>query len=486
MFKEITEENITAAETKKRILAYAYCQVDPKLSSDQYWDGSNDTYLLNLRLSGIYGNQPLQSNLDHDDIDNTDQVSSLKYRYLTSARFIQSTQNLNSQEFIECVYQTFLGRKVDQGGFTSNLQDLQNGRSRLKIVNVIRNSPEAQNFFLSLTDCLNDQYFYLLAKQIYLNTSYSDLQFTENINSVPREISRQQIIQDLQQFQKLQSALKEREQDFGRTDDSVVHNSKTKTNEDFIKQLYKIYLKREADIDGLHNQIRQLESDTDRSKVLYNLRTSTEAINMFVKLTAHLNNITFVELAYRIYHKAELSSTQKQSDLEKLESGFSRQTILSAHNFELSNQQQTASSRSINKNSQLNPENEISIGDRQIILQKWQVKNAEFIQQTTNLDNSEFIAQIYQFFLQRQVTEAEFELHQQQFTQAISRLDLLNQVRKSKQAANLLIQAAQNLDNEQFLDIAYALYFQKQLDPADKLVYLQFLNRGNPRADILD
>ena len=486
MFKEITEENITAAETKKRILAYAYCQVNTKLSSDQYWDGSNDTYLLNLRLSGIYGNEPLQSNLDHDEIYNTDQVGSLKYRYLASKIFVQSTQNLNSQEFIECVYQTFLGRKVDQSGFASNLQDLQNGRSRLKIVNVIRNSPEAQNFFVSLTDCLNDQYFYLLAQQIYLNRNYSDPQLTKEINSIPREISRQQIIQDLQQFQKLQSALKEREQDFGRTDNSILKNSKTQTNEEFIKQLYTIYLKRDADIDGLHNQIRQLESDTDRSKVLYNLRTSREAINMFVKLTAHLNNITFVELAYRIYHKAELSSAQKQSDLEKLESGLSRQTILSTHNFELSNQQQTDSSRSINKNSQLNPENEISIGDRQIILQKWQVKNAEFIQQTTNLDNSEFIAQIYQFFLQRQVTEAEFELHQQQFAQAISRLDLLHQVRKSKQAVSLLIQATQNLDHEQFLDVAYALYFHKQLDPADKLVYLQFLNRGNPRADILD
>ena len=491
MFKEITKDRITAAETKKRILAYAYCQSESKLSSTKSWRGSLETYTLNLRLSGVYGEKPteclLTTNRDY-------QVSSAKYLYLASEIFIQETQNLNPQEFVKLVYQTFLGREADPGGFATNLQQLQTGKSRLNLVSRIRNSEESQSFFLDLTDCLNDQSFCELVLRIYLYPNQDGCNVSDQLFSNQGEIIRSQIIQYLQQCQQLQVALEWREQDFALEDTSFLRSSKQLTNEDFIRQLYLIYLKREADQEGLQRHVSQLESGRTRNQVLYNLRTSTEAMNTFVNLTSDLNNIMFIELAYRIYYKTQLSLAQKQNDLKKLESGLTRQTILSIHHVEQAKQRQDNQeldnqehiSPVVSDRSEPDQEKVMSEGDRSRISQKWQIKNLEFMQRTDNLNNSEFIHQVYQFFLLRNVEQTELEVHKQQLEQDISRLDLLNQVRRSTEAANLFIKGTQELDHEQFLDTAYRIYFHQQLDPEDKLVYLQFLNRGNPRSDILN
>ena len=483
MFKQIARDSITAAETKKRIIAYAYCQAEPTLSSNKYWHGNISTYILNLRLSGIYGENPIEQDLS----GKTDsQLSLAKYSYLASTIFVQETSNLNQDEFVRCLYQAFLGRSADPGGFANKLQQLQNGISRLNLVKGIRNSEEAQNFFLNITDCLNDRYFLDLVRRIYLNSDYSDASVFANLLPYQRGITRTQILQDVQQFQQLQAALKEREHDFGCQDSSFLKDSEQLTNEDFIRQLYLTYLKREADINGLQSQIAQLESGAERRQVLHNLRTSDEAVNTFVHLTSNLNNITFIELAYRIYHKTQLSPIQKQKNLEKLESGLVRQTILSPEEFAQSNQEQKGNSVSANNSFELDGARSIDPSDRQIFFQQWQVKDSEFIQRTNNLNNSEFIHQLYQFFLQRNVDQAELQEHQQQFERETSRLELFEQVRRSKKAAKLFIQITQDLDHAQFLDTAYAIYFHKKLDPEDKLVYLQFLNRGNPRSDILN
>ncbi|NJL53138.1 MAG: DUF4214 domain-containing protein, partial [Hydrococcus sp. SU_1_0] len=69
-----------------------------------------------------------------------------------------------------------------------------------------------------------------------------------------------------------------------------MQNTQAMSNEEFVKELYLTYCKREADPGGLAGNVEQLNNGVARADLLYGLRTSEEAANVFVDLTSGLDH----------------------------------------------------------------------------------------------------------------------------------------------------------------------------------------------------
>lgn len=61
---------------------------------------------------------------------------------LEDATFLQTTSQLNNENFLEEVYRVYLQRQADEGGKNIYLQEFSNGKTREDIITAIRESPE--------------------------------------------------------------------------------------------------------------------------------------------------------------------------------------------------------------------------------------------------------------------------------------------------------------------------------------------------------
>ncbi len=326
MFKEIAPDQINAEEIKNRILAYASLQAAETVVDEDYWYGNISTYTLNLRLSGIYGEKQFSDVLT-SGADTTINIG--KYAYLENELFLRETAHLDNLNFVKQLYQAFLRREADAGGLAGNVEQLKNGALRENLVIGLRSSGEADGVFLRVTACLNDESFVDIAHRVYLNPKYSQYRKPDDVAALKEGKSREAVFQSIKQFQQTQIILQNLEQDFYQEDQDFISKTEHLDNSSFVQELYRTFLKREADPGGLESQEKQLEQGVSRREVLYALRTSGEAANVFVDLTSNLDNETFVEVAYQAYLKQELNPRYKPAYVEALNQGKPRQEILS-------------------------------------------------------------------------------------------------------------------------------------------------------------
>ena len=414
MFKEITQDKLNAEELKNRLLAYASLSAAEEKIDDSYWYGNISTYTLKLRLSGIFGEKKFTDILSNN-IDTNLNIG--KYIYLENSIFIRDTQYLNNLDFVEQLYQAFLRRKADPGGLQGNLNQLNNGALRKNLVQGIRSSGEADNVFLRVTDCLDNKTFINIAYRVYLNPENRQLRLPEDSKALKQNTPRQEVFAKIKQFQKLQTALQNLQEDFHQKDQEFLKKTKHLADEDFVKTLYRTFLKREADPGGLDSCLQKIIYDGEsRQKVLYSLRTCKEAANVFVdKLTRNLDNATFIEVAAVAFLKQQLTPKQKVKALNILDSGQIRQTILKDFNKSSVTKKQkitekeTSNSQPKKEHSQSNKlDNSVSQAKLSPLEKVTQKLNSNFyrddqvfLANTEQLSNQEFIKRLYRTFFEK-------------------------------------------------------------------------------------
>jgi hypothetical protein len=325
MFQEITKEQITAEEIKNRLLAYTSLQAAREVVDDHAWYGNIETYTLNLRLSGAINEKQFNDVLTvgADSKPNTG-----KYAYLPHRVFLTETANLNHHSFVEEMYRAFLRREADPGGLAGNVEQLNNGALRENLVIGIRRSGEANGVFLRITGCLDDRTFLNIAYDIYLDPQFHQEKRAEDLSALSKGVSRQEVFGSIEQFQALKIVLQNLAGDYYQEDIDFLHKTQSLNTEQFVEELYRTFLKREADPGGLASHSEQLYNGIPRQEILQALRTSAEAAGVFVNLTSGLDNNTFVEVAYRAYIKRSIDAVAKKLHLESLEQGTSRHDLL--------------------------------------------------------------------------------------------------------------------------------------------------------------
>ena len=494
MFKEITHEHLNAETVKNRLLAYASLTAAKEQVDDNYWYGNISTYTLNLRLSGIFWEKQFTDVLSNN-IDTSLNIG--KYLYLENEVFVRETQHLDNLNFVKQLYQAFLRREADPGGLKANVQQLNNGALRENLVKGIRASGEADGVFLQVIDCLDDPTFIDIAHRVYLNPENRQPRRKQDLTALKNGISRSEVFTRSKQFQQLQTALQNLQKDYYQADSEFLSKTQHLSDEDYVKTLYQTFLKRTADPGGLDSCIQKIIHGTSRQDVLYGLRTCEEAANVFVdQLTCSLDNSTFVEVAYLAFRKQKFTPQQKAKDLEILESGKIRQTIL--RNFDQSTvaKQQKAKPQADIKpqvktkpseNNFSQPGSNLSPLERvtQELEHNFSQEDKVFLENTRQLSDQDFIKKLYRSFLKREADFQGLESHVQQLKHQISRWEILYTLRTSQEAAKVFLNLTAQLDNESFLAIAYAAYLKRELDPEIKESYLDYLNQGNPRQDIL-
>ena len=495
MFKEIAQGHLNAEAVKNRLLAYASLTAAKEQVEDNYWYGNISTYTLKLRLSGIYQEKQfadvLSSNIDFS-------INIGKYLYLENEVFVRETQHLDNLNFVKQLYQAFLRREADPGGLKANIQQLNNGALRENLVKGIRASGEADGVFLQAIDCLDDHTFIDIAYRVYLNRENRQSRRKQDLKALKNGVSRSEVFTKLKQFQQLQTALKNLHEDYYQADSEFLTKTQHLNDEDYVKILYQTFLKRTADPGGLDSCIQKIIHGASRQDILYGLRTCEEAANVFVdQLTRSLDNPTYIEVAYLAFRKQELTPQQKAKDLEILESGKIRQTIL--RNFDQSTvakHQNAKPQASINPQVNTKPsENNFSQSVSHLspleritqeLKQNFSQEDKVFLENTQHLSDQDFIKKLYRSFLKREADPQGLESRVQQFKHQVSRWEILYTLRTSQEAANVFLALTAQLDNESFLEIAYTAYLKRELAPEIKESYLDYLNQGNPRQDILN
>ena len=487
MFKEITHEHLNAEEIKNRLLAYASLTAAEAKVNDNYWYGNIATYTLNLRLSGIFGEQQFTDVLS-SKIDNTLNIG--KYIYLENEIFVRDTQHLDNLDFVKQLYQAFLRRNADPGGLNANIKQLDNGALRENLVKGIRASQEADRVFVRVIDCLDDKTFIDIVHRVYLNQENHKSRRKQDLTALKNGISRSEVLEKLKQFQQLQTTLQNLQQDYYQEDREFLAKTQHLSDEDYIKTLYQTFLKRAVDQGGLDSFIHKIIHGASRQDILYRIRTCEEAANVFVdQLTRGLDNSTFIEVAYLTFRKQKLTPQQKARDLQILESGQIRQTIL--RNFEQStvNKRQKVKPQAKNKTSNhLKPAtSNLSTRERitKELKQDFSQEDQVFLENTKQLSDRDFVKKLYRTFFKREADPQGLESHVQQLKHQVSRWEILYTLRTSQEAANVFLNLTAQLDNKSFLEIAYTAYLKRKLDPEIKEYYLDYLNQGNPRQDIL-
>lgn len=477
MFKPIAD-NITAEDIKNRLLAYASLKAAQEEVDRDYWYGNISTYTLCLRLSGIYGEKQFNDVMTAD-IDETLNIG--KYPYLENEVFLRETQHLDDLNFVKQLYQAFLAREADPGGLDGNVNQLQNGALRENLVIGLRSSGEADNVFLRVTECLDDRHFLEIAHRVYLQPENRAARWEQDLQSLDNGASRESVFQALKQFQQLQTALNHRQGDFYRSDNDFLANTQEMSDEEYVKELYLTYCKREADPGGLEGNVNRLVAGDTRTELLYDLRTSEEAANVFVDLTAGLDLPTFVKVAYLAFRKEKLTPTQEQQCLEILEAGNIRQTILREVPQSTEALQPTEVPQPTAIEEVVSP---LELASQQI-LGSFGNSDEEFIAQTEELSNEEFIKQLYTTYLRREADPDGLSSNVAQLQEGASRAEILYGVRTSEEAANVFVELTQDLNEEDYLALAYQYFRKEELDPEQKNAQLSALASGTSRQTVL-
>ena len=494
MFKDVAAKEITAEEIKNRILAYASIKAAEEVVDDDYWYGNSSTYTLNLRLSGIYGEKQFHDVLS-SGADSTLNIG--KYPYLENEVFLKETQHLDDINFVKYLYQAFLAREADAGGLEGNVNQLKNGAPRENLVVGLRNSGEADGVFLRVTECLDDANFLKIAHRVYLEPDNRQPRWLQDLEALQNGITREAVFRDLKQFQQLQTALEQRAGDFYRSDAVFLQNTRDLSDEDFVGELYLTYCKREADPGGLAGNVEQLKNGVTRADLLFGLRTSEEAANVFVDLTAGLDNPTYVTVAYLAFRKQEATPEIKQQCLEVLETGSIRQTIL-RDELSVPVMEEIAATVEpiVEPKEEIEPIErsesitliELEISPVELVTQQLQsnfaLEDEQFLQQTATLSDEDFIKQLYLTYLQREADPDGLAGNLTQLQNNVSRHEILYGIRTSEEAANIFVELTASLDNNSFIDFAY-IYYRKQELPSTKDRDLKALEAGQIRQTIL-
>ncbi|ELS01500.1 hypothetical protein Xen7305DRAFT_00012040 [Xenococcus sp. PCC 7305] len=487
MFKEIAREHLNAEEIKNRLLAYASFSAAEEQVDDNYWYGNISTYTLNLRLSGIYGEIQFADVLS-SNVDRTLNIG--KYVYLEDEVFVRDTQHLDHANFVKQLYQAFLRRKADEGGLKGNIKQLNNGAHRENLVKGIRASGEADGVFLRVTDCLDDETFIKIAHRVYLNPENRAARRQQDLAALRNERYRSEVFTKLKQFQQLQTALHHLEGDFYQEDKAFLAKQKHLSDEDYIKTLYLTFLKRTADPGGLDSFLQKIIEGASRKEILYRLRTSEEAANVFVdQLTRSFDNATFVEIAYLAFRKQKLTPKQRKQALNILESGQIRQTILRNFNQATETKKTELKPKQASNLPEQTKPSRAKLSTLKEITAELQHNFAQgdraFLDKTQQLSDQDFIKKLYRTFFKREADPQELKSQVQQLNNQVSRWDILYLLRTSQEAAQVFLTITSALNNKSFLEIAYSTYFKRELDPEIKKSYLEYLDQGNPRQDIL-
>ena len=486
MFKKITHEQLNAEEIKNRLLAYTSVNAAEEQVDDSYWYGNISTYTLNLRLSGIFKEKQF-TDVISSDVDTTLNIG--KYVYLEDEVFVRETQHLDHLNFVKQLYQAFLRRGADIGGLNGNIQQLNNGAPREDLVKGIRASGEADGVFLRVIDCLDDETFIDIAHRVYLNPENRQPRRKKDLTALKKGLSRQEVFIQLKQFQQLQTALKNLQGDFYQEDQEFLSTTQHLDDEDYAKTLYLTFLKREADPGGLDSCLQKIAHGASRQEILYSLRTCEEAANVFVdQLTRGLDNATFVEVAYLTFRKQKLTPKQKDQALQILESGQNRQTILRNVDKPQVAKKLEAKPHKVHtplKNRQANPNISPLEKITEELKHDFYQEDRVFLENTRQLSDQEFVKKLYLTFFKREADAQGLEAHLQQLKDQVSRWDVLYLLRTSAEAAQVFLNLTSELDNKSFLEIAYKAYLKRELDPEIKESYLEYLDQGNPRQDIL-
>ncbi len=485
MFKPITDK-VTAEEVKNRLLAFASLQAAQEKVDQDYWYGNISTYTLCLRLSGIYGEKQFNDVIT-GQIDETLNIG--KYPYLENEVFLRETAHLDNVNFVKCLYQAFLAREADAGGLEGNVNQLENGAPRENLVIGLRSSGEADGVFLRVTECLDNHNFLEIAYRVYLKPENHSVRWEQDLQALSDGSERETIFLEVKQFQQLQTALQHRQGDFYCSDSTFLANTQVMSDEEFVKQLYLTYCKREADPGGLEGNVNQLKNGVTREDLLFGLRTSEEAANVFVDLTSGLDIPMFIKVAYLAYRKEDLTPALQQQCLETLESGNIRQTILQGELPKTDVVESTDTTLDAIEEPTRQTEPKLEISPRKLIEEKFKnsyaLDDIAFLAATEDFSHQEFIEQVYQAYLGRPADSTGLEAHVQQLQQGIARAEVLYTLRISEEAANVFINQTETLSDRDFLELAY-LYFRKQeLTPEQQATQLAKLKSGTNRQSLL-
>ena len=480
MLKPITD-NVTAEEVKNRLLAFAALQAAQEKVDQDYWYGNIATYTLALRLSGIYGEKQFDDVIT-GQIDETLNLG--KYPYLENEVFLRETSHLDRVNFVKCLYQAFLAREADAGGLEGNVAQLENGASRENLVIGLRSSEEADGVFLRVTECLDDRNFLEIVYRVYLKPENHSLRWEQDLQALRDGVERETLFLEVKQFQQLQTALQNREGDFYCSDHTFLANTQTMSDEEFVKQLYLTYCKREADPGGLEGNINQLKNGVTRKNLLFGLRTSEEAANVFVDLTAGLDIPTFIKVAYLAYRKEDLTPALQQQCLEILRLGNIRQTILRGDFPPLD-----AVENPTTREPEIQLATKSTISPQERIAEQFQtsyaLEDVIFLTETADFSHQEFIEQVYLAYLGRPADETGLAAHVQQLQQGTPKAEILHTLRTSEEAANIFVEKTNFLSDREYLELAYLYFRRQELTTEQQAIHLASLESGASRQSIL-
>jgi hypothetical protein len=233
-------------------------------------------------------------------------------------------------------------------------------------------------------------------------------------------------------------------------------------NRTFVEELYRAFLRREADLGGLESNVQQLSHGASREQLIVGMRNSGEADGVFLRVTDCLEDSTFLDITYRVYLEEEYHQQRRQTDLQALNEGESRQKVFT-------------SIRQFQK--------------VQIVLQNLTHDFAQedqiFLHNTKHLDEEAFVAKLYLTYLKREADSQGKASHIQQLYQGISRQHILIALRTSQEAAAVFTKLTSSLDDRTFLELAYRFYLKRELENTFLASHLQTLNQGKSRQELI-
>jgi hypothetical protein len=230
----------------------------------------------------------------------------------------------------------------------------------------------------------------------------------------------------------------------------------------FVQEMYRAFLRREADSGGLAGNVEQLNNGAPRENLVIGIRRSGEADNVFLRITTCLDDRTFLDIAYDIYLDPQFHQEKRTEDLPALSQGISRQEVFG----------------SIKQFQELKIVLQNLAGD-------YYQEDRDFLTHTQSLDIEQFVEKLYRVFLKREADSGGLASHSEQLHNGIARQEILQALRTSAEAAGIFVNLTSGLDNNTFIEVAYRAYIKSSIDAITKKNHLETLERGTSRHELL-
>jgi len=144
--------------------------------------------------------------------------------HLNDEAFLEATNQLNDQAFVEEVYRIYLKRDADEGGENNCLHDIRNGMTRPQLIASFRQSQEfrhkfiisirstelhelSDDVFLQVTDQLSDTEFLEEVYHTYLKRDADEAGKNYHLQNLSNGISRQEMVSGLKTSPEFKSKL---------------------------------------------------------------------------------------------------------------------------------------------------------------------------------------------------------------------------------------------------------------------------------------